>query len=258
RTMWGRSMTQPACPLCQKTKTMRRTPKRLYGTPVCRKCYYRFASRRQLAYLVDWIAFYIASFMIGITLVIMFEALQMAWSTQNAILLSLDWVILPLMLFLPKDGIYGYSPGKFICRVRVVHRETFNPIGPIASLKRNLILLIPFSPLVVAFLLQKGYRVGDGWAKSKVIWLKYQSHPVFTGGLTCEQCEYDLTGNTTGMCPECGTTFTPPLAPPVAVIDHTCVQCMYNLTGNTTGSCPECGTSFAPPTVPMRAIPPTG
>ena len=45
-------MTEQVCPLCQTAKHMRRT-KLLYGTPVCERCYYRFAIMRQLAYIVD-------------------------------------------------------------------------------------------------------------------------------------------------------------------------------------------------------------
>jgi hypothetical protein len=39
--------------------------------------------------------------------------------------------------------------------------------------------MIPFMPLIVAFSLGKGSRIGDGWAHTKVIWKKYASNPVF-------------------------------------------------------------------------------
>ncbi len=45
----------------------------------------------------------------------------------------------------------------------------------------------------------------------------------------CIHCGYNLTGNTTGVCPECGNEFR-------------CQKCNYDLTGNTSGTCPECGT----------------
>lgn len=42
------------------------------------------------------------------------------------------------------------------------------------------------------------------------------------------QCGYDLTGNQSHVCPECGRATT-------------CAGCGYELTGNTTSVCPECG-----------------
>src|SRR5439155_5644576 len=38
------------CQLCHQRPAWR---KLLYGHPVCKKCYYKFANRRQLAYVVD-------------------------------------------------------------------------------------------------------------------------------------------------------------------------------------------------------------
>ncbi len=109
------------------------------------------------------------------------------------------------LLYVCKDCFSGHSPGKGVSGVRVVDRDTFEPIGIVGSLKRNLPILIPVMPIVIAFLLQKGYRVGDGWANSKVIWKKYANHPVFTGLYACQRCQFDLTGNVSGVCPECGT-----------------------------------------------------
>ncbi|MCP3902337.1 MAG: hypothetical protein GY715_01770 [Planctomycetes bacterium] len=85
---------------------------------------------------------------------------------------------------------------------------------------RNLPLLIPLAPLFIAFSLLKGKRLGDGWANTRVVWNKYEHHPLFTGLPACAECSYDLTGNTTGVCPECGTpiavnaaTMAPPPEP---------------------------------------------
>ena len=57
---------------------------------------------------------------------------------------------------------------------------------------------------VCPLLLQKGHRLGDGWANSKVVLKRCADHPVFTGLAACARCEFDLTGNVTGVCPECG------------------------------------------------------
>lgn len=47
----------------------------------------------------------------------------------------------------------------------------------------------------------------------------------------CKGCGYNLTGNTSGVCPECGRP----------VETRFCTVCGYNLTGNASGVCPECG-----------------
>ncbi len=182
---------------------MRRT-KVLYGTPVCKRCYYRFASRRQLAYIIDAFLWWPVSFVLITGLNAVLETLSWDTVLQDIVLIGFSWVAFP-MLFFCKDGFRGHSPGKWICSVRVVDRDTCEPIGIASSFKRNLPLLIPVMPLVIAFLLQKGHRLGDGWANSKVILKRYASHPVFTGLAACERCQFDLTGNVTGVCPECGT-----------------------------------------------------
>ncbi|MCZ6836833.1 MAG: RDD family protein [Planctomycetota bacterium] len=195
-------MEYSPCPLCHSSKKMRK-PLKLYGVPICRKCYYRFASNRQAAYVLDWIAWALITIVIVIGFDKAMISLQVSIGMIDILEFLFYWFLLPLVFFC-KDGFAGHSLGKLICGVRVLHRETFEPIGFVPSLKRNLPLLVPFMPLIIAFLLQKGYRLGDGWAKTKVIWKKYAKHPVFTGLLACEHCHYDLTGNETGICSECG------------------------------------------------------
>lgn len=196
-------MTEQVCPLCQTAKHMRRT-KMLYGTPVCKRCYYRFANRRQLAYIVDAMIWWPISFVLGYGLGLILESGSLAPSISAFLYIGFGWVIFP-MIFFCKDSFGGHSPGKWVCGVRVVYRDGVEPIGIASSFKRNLPLMIPLMPLVVAFLLQKGHRLGDGWAKSKVVWKRYANHPVFTGLFACQRCQFDLTGNTSGVCPECGT-----------------------------------------------------
>jgi hypothetical protein len=66
-------------------------------------------------------------------------------------------------------------------------------------------LLIPYLPLVLAFTLMKGWRWGDPWARTRVVWKKHEFKPPFDPrGLRCIYCGYDLTGNVSGRCPECG------------------------------------------------------
>ncbi len=156
-----------SCPLCGKMKDMHKA-KLLYGQAVCKKCYYAFANRRQLAFAIDivlWnVFFYYIVFLIG-----------GSWTREG--LWGLWYLFLPA--FFMKDAFAGHSPGKAICGVQVINEITDKPIGLGSSFKRNLTLLIPFVPLIVAFQLCKGHRLGDDWANSKVIWKKYASHPIF-------------------------------------------------------------------------------
>ncbi len=67
---------------------------------------------------------------------------------------------------------------------------------------------LPFAALYVAFQLIRGRRLGDTWARTRVIWMRYAQHPLFLGTLACERCQSDLTGNTSGICPECGAPLS--------------------------------------------------
>ena len=119
----------------------------------------------------------------------------------------LSYIFLP-MIFGLKDGFAGKSLGKLICGVEVIDIDTQKPIGFARAFKRNLVLMIPLMPIVVAFTLAKGRRFGDKWANTKVVLRKARNHPIFTGGLVCERCQYNLTGNTSGSCPECGRAIS--------------------------------------------------
>ncbi len=166
-------MSLAVCPLCYRSGPIDAFGP-LYHAPVCRRCRWGFAGRRQLAF-----------------------------------------IIAPVMLFM-KDGFRGYSPGKAVCGLRVINRATGRPAGFVASLQRNLVLYVPLMPLVLAFLLTNGPRIGDGWAGTRVIRRKHARHPVFTGrpAADCTRCRYDLTGNSTGICSECGTPVVRPVLRP--------------------------------------------
>lgn len=204
-------MSDP-CPLCSRRAI---DPKKeLYGSSVCRKCYYAFANRRQIAYVIDAVVWQVALFLplgfIAGYMIASSSTPQTNTAQANATADTIEMVmnLLPYPLFLifaMKDGFKGRSLGKAITGVITLDQETYQPIGFLASLKRNLILIVPILPLIVAFLLQKGYRLGDGWANTKVVWAKYRNHPVFTGQLACTHCQYDLRGCVSTTCPECGT-----------------------------------------------------
>lgn len=178
------------CPLCGRHPAS--VP--LIGAWVCEACRNRFALRRWVAFGLDVIAWTI------ITLVP--SALPRGLVSSGFLL---GWFGLWPVLFLFRDGLGG-SPGKWLMGLRVVDEATHRPAGPWASLRRNLILLVPGVNLVVALLVLNGTRVGDGWARTLVVWHRYADCYPFTAtrGCLCAECGYDLTGNCSGRCPECG------------------------------------------------------
>lgn len=176
------TITPKACPLCGQEKHMKDV-KLLYNHMVCRKCYYKFANRRQLAYFLDIIFFNIASFLVGFILALpLFLASSQgqinADDASNVITCCL-WPVITFV-FIFKDGFSGHSLGKLICGVQVINEKNGEPGTMSSSFKRNLPLIIPFMPIVVAFQLCKGHRIGDGWASTRIIWKKYRNNHVFT------------------------------------------------------------------------------
>jgi RNA polymerase subunit RPABC4/transcription elongation factor Spt4 len=61
----------------------------------------------------------------------------------------------------------------------------------------------------------------------------------------CHKCGYDLTGNVSGVCPECGAAILPATwlwwLQQRRFPSRACRACGYDLTGNVSGRCPECG-----------------
>ena len=104
--------------------------------------------------------------------------------------------------------------------MQVLDDRTNQPISFGQSFKRNAILLVSNIPFVgglaslvviitIAIQQTRGYRIGDRYAQTRVIWKKYARSPVFGGdGGVCASCGYDLTGNQSGVCPECGAAVT--------------------------------------------------
>jgi uncharacterized RDD family membrane protein YckC len=80
--------------------------------------------------------------------------------------------------------------------LQVIDERDGRPAGFWDSLQRNLILLVPFMPLVIAvFLFQgDGHRTGDGWARTKVIWKDYRHCLPFLSQRDQKAWHADLTG----------------------------------------------------------------
>jgi uncharacterized RDD family membrane protein YckC len=189
--------------------------KQLYAHPVCKKCYYRFANRRQVAYLVDSVLFALVAFPLALLIVLQLEGVVTSDLMWEVILTPISFGF--TCLFILKDGFNGQSPGKRLTDVQVLDDATGRPISFGASFKRNALLLIGATPviggvasliviIIIAVQLSKGYRLGDRFAKTRVIWKRYARSRVFGGDdMLCHSCGYDLTGNQSGICPECGT-----------------------------------------------------
>jgi uncharacterized RDD family membrane protein YckC len=162
-------ITPQACQICGDHKRMVKSTRSLYGQPVCKKCYDTFASRRQMAFFVDMVLWY---GLIGLSGLV---AGGLPSEGAGILLAStLAWVV-----FLFKDGFSGHSPGKAIMGIQVIQQHSGQPGGFWLSLKRNLLLVLPFMIPMVAFQLGSGYRIGDRWANTKVIWKKYRHTPPF-------------------------------------------------------------------------------
>jgi uncharacterized RDD family membrane protein YckC len=217
-TPWssGMSPTDRYCPLCGRPLGKRR-PVFLYGFPVCRRCRNGFANRRQGAFLIDFLLWELVGYGIMGGFWFVYAAApgpagsgQAGLDTLGALL---GWGLFFLFPF--RDAFRGFSPGKWLCGVQVVDRLTREPISPAQSYKRNLPMLVPCVGILVAVLqMMNGPCWGDGWANSVVIWTKYAHKlPFDPRGTYCLACGYNLIGNVSGVCPECGTPL--PVAQPV-------------------------------------------
>jgi uncharacterized RDD family membrane protein YckC len=160
----------------------------LYGQKVCKKCVNAFANRRQFAFLIDMVVIRLSIFIItaaiGFFVVFVFATSQreVDESTMSFLFgIDLLFTLVGMFLIAAKDGLSGYSPGKALLGVRVVHADTLRPIDLMTSVKRNWPVLIPIMPLVIAVQMMKGRRAGDGLAGTRVIWNRYADNPVFTG-----------------------------------------------------------------------------
>lgn len=198
-----RGNNQHACPLCGRNKHMGKKAKPLYGVLVCKMCYRDFATRRQVAFIID---LFLWSVCLGIFITVLGATEPSGGAIQGSAYLSPEfkyislfpifclslWVgclrtvlrlvsayvspefILSFPIFCLKDGFSGSSPGKIMMGLQVVDKTSGQAIRFRVSFKRNLALMIPFMPLIVAFQLHKGNRIGDGWANTRVIWKKYR------------------------------------------------------------------------------------
>lgn len=198
----------PLCPICSRPLRKYWKCKPLYDVKVCKKCRNSLAYRRHAAYLVDIIIISLLGQGIMLLLVIL------PVSPGNTPLLGLGAILSSIgyyAMLLARDGISGQSPGKALFGIQVVDVYSREPIGLGQSVKRNLPLLLPIIGVVVIILtMAKGQRWGDRWANTMVLRRRYSNRvPYAPPGAYCRSCGYNLTGNLSGRCPECGIEVPP-------------------------------------------------
>jgi uncharacterized RDD family membrane protein YckC len=170
------------CPLCNSPLEL--STKVLYNFRVCEKCHQDFALRRVLANFLDQMLLSFAGFILGFVIII---AAAIIGGVAGAATGNEDfggrlavfvWVLMLLVVVffaIAEDGFSGYSPMKYVMGLQVIDSTTGRPAGFLDAFKRNLALNIPFMPLYALFQLmgKDGIRVGDRWARTKVVWKKY-------------------------------------------------------------------------------------
>jgi hypothetical protein len=163
------------CPLCGDARKMGNKARKLYDVWVCRRCGNGQINRRHFAYVFDVLILYG-----GITFVLAFLAgIVGAAGHADVSAIAAGIPYLGFVLFLLKDGFNGHSLGKAMLGLQVVDVDSGQGTGFGASFKRNLPLLIPVVPLIVAIQLNRGPRWGDGWANTRVVWKKYRGRGPF-------------------------------------------------------------------------------
>ena len=152
------------CPICN-TDVRQNMTCELYGTIICKRHRNNIFYARSISDLFDTgLSFLVSIAVIGIlTLVSSTVFISEGFSTY----------IIMILFFCFKDSFWGRSPGKFIFGLVVLDVSTKTYATPLASLKRNLPLCIPFIPILAGFqIFFNGIRIGDNWAKTMVVFSK--------------------------------------------------------------------------------------
>ena len=179
---------QLVCSICDEP--LPRAEKRLYGYNVCSRCHSDFASKRAFAYLVDMLIWSAVSIPLGFFIFVIsgISGVIVAGTTKsdNQAAGAFGFVFLlgilaSMLLVLGLDGFKGHSPAKAMFGLQVIDELTGRPINFWDSIQRNLPFFIPLMPLYVAYQIFQldGRRMGDGWARTKVIWKIHRDRPPF-------------------------------------------------------------------------------
>lgn len=190
------------CPLCGKTREEPGWTAFRRGF-VCGCCRVGHDLRRVSAFVLDVVA----------VITLYGTALAVAGGRSAMLETLLFWS--SVAAFLGKDGFRGRSPGKFVTGLRVVSIDALQPSSVRQSTMRNLVFFLPcgIGILIAALTTDSMTRFGEKWARTMVIEDRYRYNPIFTSDTRCcRVCTYDLTGNVSGVCPECGTAIVSPSA----------------------------------------------
>ena len=74
--------------------------------------------------------------------------------------------------------------------------------------------------------------------------LAYEQFALARATVPCENCQYNLRGVTTGICPGCDASFDLDRLKVFESAAPFCQNCWYSLRGLSEPRCPECGTPF--------------
>jgi uncharacterized RDD family membrane protein YckC len=182
------SSARMVCSICDASTVL--PEKRLYGHNVCTKCHSDFAMKRAFAYIVDMTLWSIFCFPLmffifvlsGISGAVVGAATHNDNSGANMFVVVLLLGCLgAALLVLGRDGFAGHSPAKAMFGLQVIDDRTGRPVNFFDSIQRNLPLAIPFMPVYAGYQLfqSDGRRIGDGWARTKVIWKPYRDKAPF-------------------------------------------------------------------------------
>ncbi len=173
------------CPLCRRTNQPAGTP--LYGVRICRGCSVAFWWRRGVAAMLDMLLFYLVlpglcvgtSYWMAVHWPFTSPGVVDALAIVVIVVVCLGAFVPPLLYFV-KDGGAGYSPGKWLCGLRVISGRTGRPAGVAESSLRNMLLgLFPPIGLLMSGQVRRGPRWGDELADTRVVWWRYRESPVF-------------------------------------------------------------------------------
>ena len=177
--------TAATCPLCRRPLAQR--TRELYGVPVCARCSGAFFRRRAVAAALDMLLFYLllpgacvgASYLLAAAWPFTSPGIVDTLVVAAIVVICLGAVVPPFLYFF-KDGCAGYSPGKWLCGLRVMNVRTRRAGGLAESGLRNVLLGV-FPPLGIALAgqVRRGPRWGDELAGTRVVWWRYADSPVF-------------------------------------------------------------------------------
>ena len=133
--------------------------------------------RRIVAFLIDRLVGLAPTFVFGVFFFVLLlggEALE-ALAALMLGLGFLSFIFFNIGYMLLRDGLFdGRSLGKRVMGLKVMDSRG-KPCGIGDSVLRNIIFFIPILPLIelILVLIDPGQRIGDKWAKTKVVRSRY-------------------------------------------------------------------------------------